>query len=159
MELTLRQYSEQVGVSYESVRQSFTVHESELIEGVHFRRVGRKRILLQDGIDFMNDLRGKPLMPIAVPGEVIRLQAEIETLQARIAEVEGELSSAQSEIASQRQTIDELTAKLGEKQEQLVQALYQITSLQGRLLPQAQEPEAQDEKRGFWARLFRRNAT
>lgn len=158
MELTLSQYSQQVGISYEAVRSSFVAHESELIEGTHYRKVGRKRILLQPGIDFMNDLRGKPLMPIAVPGEVIRLQSEIETLQSRIAELEGELSTAQSEIASQRQTIDDLTAKLGEKQEQLVQALYQITSLQGRLLPEPQEPEAQDEKRGFWARLFRRNA-
>lgn len=159
MELTLKQYADQLNISYEAVRASFKIHEGkDLIPGTHYRKSGRTRILLQPGIDLMNSYRGHPLMPVAVPEEVDRLHEEIQTLQAKITELDAELSAAHSEIASQSLQITELTAKLAESKDALITALYQIQNLQGRLIEGATtEPKDEEEpRRGFFARIFGR---
>lgn len=159
MELTLKQYADQLNISYEAARASFALHEGkDLIPGTHYRKSGRTRILLQPGIDLMNSYRGHPLMPVTVPEEVDRLHEEIQTLQSKITELEEQLSAAESENASQRLQIADLTGKLAESKDALITALYQIQNLQGRLIEGATtEPtEPQEQRRGFFARIFKR---
>lgn len=160
MELTLKQYADELKVSYEAVRSSFKLHEhdGDLIEGTHYRKSGRTRILLQPGIDLMNSYRGQTLIPVMMPAEVDRLHDEIRMLQSKITELEGQLSAAADEIASQNLQIADLTAKLDAAKDSLINSLYQIQNLQGRLI-EATTPvqkEAEAERRGFFARIFGR---
>lgn len=163
MELTLKQYANQANITYEAARASFAVHDGrELVEGVHYRKSGRTRILMQPGIDVMNGIRGQTLIPVMIPGEIDRLHDEIRMLQSKIEELEKEKDSLKSEIASQNLQIADLTAKLDAAKDSLISSLFQIQNLQGRLLdvtaPEpAADPEPGERKQGLFSRLFRRN--
>ena len=56
MELTIKQYAENLHLSYEACRASFKTHveKKDLLEGVHYRKQGRAKILTEAGIEKMN---------------------------------------------------------------------------------------------------------
>ena len=150
MELSLKQYANSLNLSYEAVRQSFVAHEGkDLREGEHFRKSGRTRILTEAGIAVMNEYRQKPLA--ILPDDIVKLNQQITDLQDRIANLEAQKAVLETEKADLQNQITDLTARLNQRNDALIEALYRLQEAQGRLLTAAEEP-----KKGFFARLFNR---
>lgn len=153
MELTLRQYADSLGLSYEAARASFKVHEGkDLIEGEHFRRQGRTKVLTDAGIAAMNEYRKKPVS--ITPGDVSAMNARLKTLQEQIDALTGEKAALEEEAAALRLQIVGLEAKLNERNDALIDALFRLQNANERLLTTAAQKE--EPKKGFFARLFNR---
>ena len=153
MELSLREYARQLNISYEAVRQSFKTHEgTDLIEGIHFRKNGRARILTDAGISVMNEYRKKPIA--FLPEDVTAMQAEITSLREQIRTLEEEKTRLEAENADLRQQIFDVNEKLNQRNDSLIDALLRLQNAQERLLTVHDEPQPQ--KRGLFARIFRR---
>lgn len=149
MELTLKQYADSLGISYEAVRGSFNTHKDrELLEGVHYRRAGRQRILTDEGIAAMNEYRQKPLS--ILPGDVARYEARIADLEEQIRTLEDQIAIQNTENADLRLRITELESQLADHKDRLIQTLFLLQETQGRLLTATEDTK----KPGFFARLF-----
>ena len=154
MELTLRQYADSLGLSYEAARASFKVHEGkDLKEGEHFRRQGRTKVLTDAGIAAMNEYRKKPVA--ITPGDVSALNARLKELQTQIDTLTGEKAALEAEAAALRLQIVGLEAKLNERNDALIDALFRLQNANERLLTAADTPK-EEQKKGFFARLFNR---
>ena len=150
MELTLKQYADSLSISYEAARSSFALHKDiDLIEGTHYMKRGRQRILTAEGIALMNEYRQKPVA--ILPGDVATLEAKIKGLEDQIRELEDQIAARNAENAELRLQITGLEAKLTERNEALINAQFRLLEAQGRLLTAADQPE---QKKGFFARLF-----
>lgn len=150
MELTLKQYADSLGLSYEAVRSSFNLHQGkDLIEGEHYRKNGRAKILTDSGISVMNGFRQKAVT--IMPGDLAAMTKEIADLKDQIRELEAKAAALEDEKAYLSNQIADLTIKLNQRNDALIEALYRLQEAQGRLLTAAEEP-----KKGFFTRLFKR---
>ena len=151
MELTLKEYADSLNLSYESVRQSFKLHAAhgDLLEGDHFRKAGRSRILTDAGIAVMNSYRQKAVA--ILPNDTAAMQKQVDEAKAAAAAAEEEAAALKAENANLRLQIADLTNRLQERSDALITALYHVQNLQERLLPAAEEP-----KRGIFSRIFRK---
>jgi len=147
MELTLKEYADTLGISYQAVRQSFTIHlkAGDLEEGRDFYIQGGTTRLTAAGIERMNSYRKKPVIPVSLPDE---LQKEVAVLQNQLADARKSialLEDARETLARENENLaEELNAerqRMNDKNEQLIdalsklqEALYQIQAIQGRLL-------------------------
>lgn len=149
MELTLKQYADTLGISYEAVRGSFNTHkDKDLLEGTHYRKTGRQRILTDAGITAMNEYRAKPLS--ILPGDVARYEARIADLEEQIRTLEDQIAAQNTENADLRLRITGLESELADHKDRLINALFLLQEAQGRLLTATEETK----KPGFFARLF-----
>ena len=173
MELSLKEYANQLNISYEAVRQSFKLHEGkELIRDVHFRQSGRTKILTDAGINIMNEFRKQPVT--VLPGDVAKLQTRIDELEELTSSLssdktvlEQENQSLKAEKETLQTRITDLTEKLSDMNMKLSDANGQVANLNDRLseaLFRIQEssqrvlPEPEQQKRGFFSRIFSRKA-
>lgn len=154
--LTLKEYADTLGLSYEAVRSSFKRHEGkELIEGIHFTREGRTTLLTESGISKMNEFRKQfRKQPVIVfPGDVAALEARIKDLQKQIEDLEQQKAALEAVNAELNLQITELTAKLNERNDALIDALFRLQTVQEKLLTTT-APPAPERKPGFFKRLF-----
>ena len=154
MELSLKQYADSLGLSYEAARQSFKTHEGkDLIEGEHFRKQGRTKILTEAGIALMNEYRKKPVA--ITPGDVSALTSRIKDLEGQIEDLKAEKAALETANADLRLQIVGLQTKINEKSDALIECLLKLQSANEKLLTTA-APAAAEPKRGFFSRLFNR---
>ena len=154
MELTLKEYANSLNLSYEAVRSSFKVHEGkELVEGIHFWKSGRSKILTDEGIAVMNEYRKqyKKQSMIVYPGDVAKLEEQIKEQLEQIRKLEENISALEAEKADLNLQIADLKNMLNDRNNSLIDALLKLQEANTKLLTVAEEP-----KKGFFARIFRR---
>ena len=161
MELTLKQYAATLGISYEAARGSFNLHkDKDLIEGTHYRREGRQRILTAAGIAEMDKYRthAKTQPPMIHPGDVAALQAKIEALEAQNATLQDQINERDAEADTLRKWIAEKDAQIDACHNAITQAQSKIIEVQNKLIETQQRllttAETKEKRPGIFARLF-----
>ena len=160
MHLSLKEYSDGVGISYEAARSSFNRHKGkELIEGQHYLTVGRSRILTQEGIDQMNSFRKQPEKQqlMISPADIERLNERIKALESDLLNESAKVTALEQEKADLMAQLTALKDQLDHSKDEALDLFRELRLTQQKLSTTSVSPEEpEQQKRGFFSRLFKR---
>jgi chromosome segregation ATPase len=87
-----------------------------------------------------------------LPGDVVALNRKVEDLEEKLKKSDETIMSLEREKAAIQLELDEVRRTLEDRNTALIEALYRVQEMQGRLLTAADD----DRQRGFFGRIFGR---
>ena len=136
MPVTLKDYAESRGISYEAVRKQVSRHR-EALDG-HITKRGKTQLLDDEGVAYLDEHRSDKviMMQPVVNEDVRRLEAENKALLVKVAQLQEVIIQKGDQLLQIQREKHELEAKVT-------------------LLEAAQPEPAPEPRKGFWGRLFK----
>lgn len=166
MQITLRDYARQNGVSYEAVRQQVKRYAAAL-EG-HIHHIGRTQYLDAEAIQYLDNKRAQHPMIMyekskdqelqELRDKVVMLQAKLIEAQEQVVASQGALVEAQAArlaLAAAESERDELATAAAQARQEAA-AANQVAEELRQALAAAEAREEALRRRTWWQRLTRR---
>lgn len=103
---TLKDIAEELGVTYEAVRQQ-TIRYSDELKG-HITKQGKKQFIDEEGLDFLRTKRREYHVILQEDRETVEaLQEQIESLKASLIKAQNELLASKDKIISLQEEVKE----------------------------------------------------
>lgn len=101
---TLKDIAEELGVTYEAVRQQTIRYSDELKE--HITKQGKKQFIDEEGLDFLRTKRREYHVIVQEDRETVEgLQEQIESLKASLIKAQNELLASKDKIISLQEEV------------------------------------------------------
>ena len=101
---TLKDIAEELGVTYEAVRQQ-TIRYSDELKG-HITKQGKKQFIDEEGLDFLRTKRREYHVIVQEDRETVEaLQEQIESLRASLIKAQNELLASKDKIISLQEEV------------------------------------------------------
>lgn len=152
MPLTMRDYAQQCGVSYEAIRRQVARYKKDLAK--HIKKQGRSQVLDDWAIEFLDERRqGNPIVmaQVDLQEQLRQLQDENKALLIKVAAQADKISGLYGELQEASKAVLQLEAATSAQkkaQEGLEAAQEEITALKAEL--------AAEREKTWLQRLLRR---